>query len=277
MGKLFVVATPIGNLKDITLRALEVLKEVEVIACEDTRTTRKLLNHYGITGKKLVPYHDHNEEEASERLLKLLKECKDVALVSDAGTPCISDPGYRLVRKAWENGIQVVPIPGAFAGVVALSSSGLPPDRFLFVGFLPNKDKQRREEIQFYNGLGITYILYESPKRVLKTLKVLEETAPNSQVVVAKELTKLHEKFFRGKPAQVRKMLEEDSSQLKGEFVILVYPVVEKEVSQEEIEKTVKKLSEEGLKTSQIAKAVSKQFNIPKSQAYKTVLELLKE
>lgn len=270
-GVLYVVATPIGNLKDITLRALEVLKNVDIIACEDTRITKKLLNHYGLQGKKLIPYHEHIEEEASEKVISLLKGGEDIALVSDAGTPCISDPGYRVVKKAWENGIKVVPIPGAFAGAAALSASGLPSDKFLFIGFLPNKPKKKEKLLNEYIKTGFTFILYESPKRVLKTLQLIGTISPNSEVVVAKEITKIHERFFRGKPFQILKEIEPPD--LRGEFVIIVHPeeTQEKPVN---IENEIRELLKEGKSVKEISLQISKMLNIPKNQIYNLVLKI---
>ncbi|WP_028951136.1 16S rRNA (cytidine(1402)-2'-O)-methyltransferase [Sulfurihydrogenibium subterraneum] len=273
MGKLYVVATPIGNLKDITFRALEVLKSVDVIAAEDTRHIQKLLNHYGIYGKKLISYHDYNEEEKSEKLIEILK-IQDVALVSDAGTPCISDPGYRIVKKARENNIEVVPIPGAFAGAVALSVSGLPSDKFLFVGFLPNKETEREENLKHYIDIGFTFILYESPKRVLKTLKTLEKVDPLADVVVAKELTKIHESFFTGKPENIIKFFEENPDKLKGEFVILVHPNKEKVVDMNLILTEAKQLKNHGMKTKEISSLLSQKYKVSKKEIYKKILNL---
>ncbi len=271
MSTLFVVATPIGNLKDITLRALEILKQVEIIACEDTRTTRKLLSHYGISGKKLIPYHEHNEEETTDKLIKLLKDGKNIALVSDAGTPCISDPGYRVVKRAWEEGITVSPIPGAFAGAAALSASGLPTDRFLFVGFLPKKRKE--EELRKAVETGVTVIIYESPKRVLDTLTVIDRLYPDASVVVAKELTKIHERFFRGKPAQIIDMLSKEKV-LKGEFVILVRHESKKEADLEKVKEEGVTLLEKGYKSKEIATILHEKYGISKKEAYKIVQEL---
>ena len=276
MGTLYIVATPIGNLKDITLRALEVLKSVRYIACEDTRVTKKLLSHYGIEGKKLISYHEHNEEEASENILKILKE-EDVALVSDAGTPCISDPGYRVVKKAWENGVNVSPIPGAFAGAAALSASGLPSDKFLFLGFLPNKEKQKKELLEEYKNLEVTLIIYESPHRLLKTLQLIAEVCPESKVVVAKELTKIHEKFIRGTSKEVYKYFQDNPEIIKGEFVILCYPEKEeRKISEEEILEKAKKLKEKGMKTKEISKTLSKETGLSKNEIYNLLLKKLK-
>lgn len=273
MKKLYVIATPIGNLKDITLRALEVLNSVDVIAAEDTRHVQKLLKHYGIFGKKLVSYHNYNEEERAEKLIEILKD-KDVALVSDAGTPCISDPGYRIVKKAREKGIEVIPIPGPFAAAVALSASGLPSDKFLFVGFLPNKESEREEDLKYYIDLGFTFILYESPKRVLKTLKTLEKLNPMADVVVAKELTKIHEFFFIGKPEDIINLLEKNPDKLKGEFVILVHPNQEKIIDIDSILTEAKQLKNQGMKTKEIASLLSKKYKVSKNEIYKKILNL---
>ncbi|MBK3331903.1 16S rRNA (cytidine(1402)-2'-O)-methyltransferase [Persephonella atlantica] len=270
-GTLFVVATPIGNLKDITLRALETLESVDVIACEDTRVTKKLLNRHGITDKRLIPYHEHNEREATEKLIKILKAGKSIALVSDAGTPCISDPGFRVVKRAWEEGITVSPIPGAFAGAAALSASGLPTDRFLFVGFLPKKRKE--EELREAVETGATVIIYESPKRVLDTLTVIDRLYPDAFVVVAKELTKIHERFFRGKPAQIIDMLSKEKV-LKGEFVILVRYEGKEEIEIETVIEEGKKLLEKGYKSKEIATILHERYGISKKEAYKIVQEL---
>ena len=196
-GKLYIVATPIGNLKDITLRAIEILKEVDIIACEDTRVAKKLLNHLGIKNKNLISYYEQVEDKVSEKLIKKLKEGKNIALISDAGTPTISDPGYRLIKKAIDLGIEIISIPGAFAGIVALTVSGLPTDKFIFLGFLPQKDKQKIEILKKYGILNTTLIIYESPHRLIKTLKVLKNIFGNCEIVLAKELTKIHETILR--------------------------------------------------------------------------------
>ncbi|WP_293445230.1 16S rRNA (cytidine(1402)-2'-O)-methyltransferase [Persephonella sp.] len=275
-GVLYVVATPIGNLKDITIRALETLKSVNIIACEDTRVTKKLLNYYGIHGKKLIPYHEHIEEETSEKLISILKCEEDIALVSDAGTPCISDPGYRVVKKAWENGIRVVPVPGAFAGAAALSASGLPSDKFLFVGFLPNKPKKKEKLLEEYIKTGITFILYESPRRIKKTIQLIGEISPESDVVVAKEITKIHERFFRGKAKEILNILDEETL-LKGEFVIVVYPADIEKKEDTQIHMEIQKLIREGKKAKEIAREISTRFGIPKNKVYKIVVSHQKE
>ncbi len=218
-GKLYVVPTPIGNLKDITLRALEVLRKVNYIACEDTRRTLILLNHYEIKGKKLISYYEPKERMQIPKILKILEK-EDVALVTDAGMPAVSDPGYRLVRACIEKGIEVEILPGPSAFVTALVGSGLPTDRFLFVGFPPKK------------GLGgflkelaecedTTLIFYESPKRIVKTLQAILEVLGNRQVCVAREITKIHEEYIRGSTEEVLNILREKGN-IKGEIVLLV-------------------------------------------------------
>lgn len=228
-GKLYIVATPIGNLDDITFRAVEVLKQVDIIACEDTRRTKILLEKYGVA-KKLVSYYNYNERQKAEDLISELKSNKDVALVSDSGTPGISDPGYVLIKRAIEENITIVPIPGPTALICALVASGLPMDEFVFVGFLPHK-KGRRTKLQELAQEERTIIIYESPHRILKTLNELLEHFGDRQIAVAKELTKIHEEFFRGKISEVLKKLTPDK--IKGEFVIVISGKNKKEVENE--------------------------------------------
>lgn len=218
-GTLYIVATPIGNLEDITLRAIRILKEVDLIACEDTRHTRKLLNHFQIE-RPLTSYFEHNKFVKGDALIRDLLSGKDVALVSDAGTPGISDPGFNLVRSAVENGISVIPIPGPSAAVAALSASGLPTDRFLFMGFLSQKEGKKRRLLESLRAEEGTIILYESPFRVKKTLKLLEGIFGERRVVMAHELTKIHEGFLRGTP---RALLNREEAIIeKGEWIILI-------------------------------------------------------
>ena len=208
-GTLYIVATPIGNLEDITHRALRVLKEVGWIASEDTRQTRKLLDHFGITTPQLS-YHEHNERERATHLIEKLTAGINVALVSDAGTPLISDPGYRLVREAIEAGITVVPLPGPSAAVAALSASGLATDQFRFCGFLPAKTTQRRKVLEELKHETCTLIFYETPHRIIEALAdvaAIDATLGARQVVVAREVTKIHEEFLRGTAAEVMAVL----------------------------------------------------------------------
>jgi len=219
MGKLYVVGTPIGNLKDITFRALEVLQSVNFIACEDTRRTSILLNHYKIEGKKLLSYYEPKESVQVPKIIKLLEK-EDVALVTDAGTPSISDPGYKLIRACIEKGIPVEVIPGPSAVLTALVGSGLPTDRFTFVGFLPKKGLNNfLEELKAYKDS--TIIAFESPNRVLKSLEAIKEVyGDNTTVCVARELTKLHEEHIRGRVVEVLEELSK-RGEMKGEVVIL--------------------------------------------------------
>jgi len=245
-GVLYVVATPIGNLGDLTDRARKVLSEVDLIAAEDTRETRRLLAHLGIS-KRLVSYHDHNESAAARRLIEALSQGQDIALVSDAGTPMVSDPGYVLVASAGEAGIRVVPIPGASAAICALSAAGLPSDRFLFLGFPPRRGAERRVWIESVAGEPGTLILYESGKRAAGTLADLSSVlGKGRRVVVARELTKRFETFLRGSAGELAARLEADSEQRLGELVILVDgATAEPPGDRKEQERTLRILAEE--------------------------------
>lgn len=227
-GRLFIVATPIGNLKDITLRAIEVLESVEYIACEDTRKTGILLKELGISRKSmLISYYEQTEEARIPNILNLLQNGQDVALVSDSGTPLISDPGYRLVREARRMGLNVISIPGPSAVISSLVSTALPPDKFLFLGFLPKKEGNRTKllsEVKESNkNLEATVIIYEAPHRLVKTLKSIESVyGENLPVSVARELTKVHEEVFENDIKSMIEIYEKKSP--KGEFVILFNP-----------------------------------------------------
>jgi 16S rRNA (cytidine1402-2'-O)-methyltransferase len=217
MGALVIVATPIGNLSDISPRALEALRNADLIACEDTRQTLKLLNHYGIQ-KPLVSYHDFNEEKKAAELSGKIREGMKVALVSDAGTPGISDPGYRLVRYCREEGLPVFSIPGPNAAVTALAASGLPSDEFFFGGFLPSKKTARRQKLEELRAVHATLIFYEAPHRIEGTLTDLLEVLGDREACIARELTKIHEEFVFGRLSEIRSVVKP-----LGEFVILVH------------------------------------------------------
>ena len=222
-GHLYVVATPIGNLADLTERARAILGNVDLIACEDTRTTGGLLTRYGLR-RDLVAYHDHNETEVAERLADQLAAGKSIALVSDAGTPAISDPGFRLVRACRRRGLPVVPVPGACAVAAVLSASGLPTNGFLFAGFLIAKTAARTAFLEKYRDFEFTLALYESCHRINKFAEeIVEKLGPDRVVCIAREVTKLHETFLIGRAADVRDRLLKGS--LKGEFVVLIAPV----------------------------------------------------
>ena len=220
-GTLYLVATPIGNLEDITLRALRVLKECDVVAAEDTRHSGQLLKHFGVS-KPLLSYFQFNEAKRSEEIIERLRRGEKVALVTDAGSPGISDPGERVVKAAIALGFRVEAVPGACALVAALTASGLPTDEFHFIGFLPHKSGQRRNKLESLKSLGGTLVLYESPYRIGKLLGELNEIFPERHVVLARELTKKFEEFLRGKPAGLLALTQKRS--LKGEFVVLIAP-----------------------------------------------------
>jgi 16S rRNA (cytidine1402-2'-O)-methyltransferase len=225
-GTLYIVATPIGNLDDITLRAIETLKQVDMIACEDTRHTGILLNRYNIT-KKLTSYFEHNKVTKAGYIIRLLQQGQNIALVSDAGTPGINDPGYRLIKDAINNNIQVVPIPGANAAIAALSASGMPTDRFAFEGFLPVKTTARKNLLLKHKQDDRTMIYYESPHRLLSTLKDMQEILAGQEIVVAREITKKFEEIKRGVPEALLSYFKE--SNIKGEFVIIFNPKLKKQ------------------------------------------------
>ncbi len=221
-GQLFIVATPIGHLSDITLRAIETLKSVDLIACEDTRRTEKLTNHLGLK-KPLIRYDEHTHGAASQRLLNaIVREGKSVALVTDAGTPCISDPGARLVAAAVDKGIAVVPIPGPSSVMAALSVSGFPARDFIFLGFLSRRAGPASRALREATGLGKTVVLFESPFRVVDTLKLISEIDPSAPVAIGREITKIHEEFIRGRADHV--VTEFESRPQKGEVVIVIGP-----------------------------------------------------
>lgn len=219
---LYLVATPIGNLKDITFRALEVLRNADIIFCEDTRKTGLLLQHYQISGPQLVSYFEQNELQRIPGIINWLKQNKNVALVSNSGTPSISDPGFKLVREAVNQGLEVVAIPGPCAAITALISSGLPTDKFVFLGFLPKKEAAKKKLLTELKAspLIATYIAYESPERLLESLKIVHEIYGSVPISVHKEMTKVHEERFFGKVDEVRLKLEAKAS-LKGEYVVI--------------------------------------------------------
>lgn len=218
-GSLYVVATPIGNLEDLTFRALRILKEVAIIACEDTRQTLKLLQRYGLK-KKLLSYYQPRENQKIPQIMDLLQEGKDVALVSDSGTPGLSDPGYRLIREAIREGIRIIPIPGASALTAALSASGLPTHRFLFIGFPPPKQEAVKRLLLSLKNEEATLIFYLPTRKIESFLKQVEEVMGNRQVVIAREMTKVFEEFIRGEAKELAEKLEK--KKLKGEATLVI-------------------------------------------------------
>jgi len=273
-GKLYIVGTPIGNLEDITLRALRILKEADVIACEDTRTTRKLLSRYGID-KPLLSYHEHNETARAEEIASLLAEDKSVALVTDAGTPCISDPGYRAVRLASERGFEVLPVPGPSAAIAALSVSGLPTSGFVFLGFPPRTKKAQAELLTRVKDYPETLIFYESPNRVAKTLAVMLDTLGDRNISLGREITKLYEETIRGSISDVLNRLEEKSG-VKGEVTLVVEGAGKKSAAPdaEAVDGLLEAYMEEGLSLKDAVKRASEETGASKSSTYKRALEI---
>ncbi|HEX4595214.1 MAG TPA: 16S rRNA (cytidine(1402)-2'-O)-methyltransferase [Bryobacteraceae bacterium] len=270
-GTLYIIATPIGNLEDITIRAVRILGEVDLIACEDTRETRKLLDRYNIA-RPLVSYHEHNERTRSADLLRDLEAGKNIALVSDAGTPLIADPGYRLVEQARQIGILVSPIPGPSALLAALSASGLPTDSFIFHGFLPSKKGQRRRLLEDLRPSQTTLVFYETPHRVLGALEDIEETMGPRPVVLARELTKIHEEFLRGTAAEIREALAIRPS-VKGEITLMIGKSETVEVEDTPLAEAVEKLVESGVPRMEALKTVARQRGLSKREVYKQVNE----
>jgi 16S rRNA (cytidine1402-2'-O)-methyltransferase len=271
---LYLVGTPIGNLEDITLRALRVLKEVDVIACEDTRQTQKLLNHYAIQ-TRTTSYHEHNEMTRSAELVKQIQEGANVALVTDAGMPGISDPGYRLITLAIRHHISVVPVPGASAFLAALVASGLPADSFRFSGFLPAKGGERRAELEALKNSPRTQVFYEAPHRILETLTDLVEIQGETRdVVIARELTKLHEEFLRGRAGDVLRTLKAREA-IKGEITLLIGKHEEGHVatataSRPSVRQRVDQIMlEEKIDEKAALKRVAKERGVSKSQVYR--------
>ena len=270
-GTLYLVATPIGNLEDITYRAIKVLNEVDLICAEDTRQTLKLLNHYEIK-KPLISYHRHNEEVKVDGLIEKLKDGQNIAVVSDAGTPAISDPGEVIVREAIKENITIVPIPGACAFVNALIASGLDTKEFAFYGFLSINKKIRKEKLQEIENENRTIILYEAPHKIKATLEDLSKILSNRQVVIARELTKIHEEFIRGTIDEIIDKYQEP----KGEHIILIEgsninPVEEKmkEINEMTIEEHYKYYEAQGLSKNEIIKKIAKDRNVTKNEIYK--------
>lgn len=274
-GKLYLVATPIGNLEDITLRALRILKEVDIIAAEDTRHTLGLLNHFEIS-KPLISYYKQNESTRSVELVEKLKEGKNIALVSDAGTPGISDPGEQIVKTAIQEGIEIVPIPGACAFVNAIISSGMSTREFCFLGFLSAVKKERKEKLEEIKYETKTLIFYEAPHKLKNTLENILEILGNRNIVLAREITKIHEEFIRGKISTILENLEE----IKGEFVIIVEGNYEskkdveiKKLNQMSLEEQYEFYENQGLSKKEIIKQIAKDRNVNKNEIYQYFLE----
>lgn len=271
IGELYIVATPIGNLEDITLRAIKTLENVDVIAAEDTRHTLKLLNHLNIN-KPMISYHRHNEEIKTDELINRLLEGKNIALVSDAGTPVISDPGEEIVKKCLENNIKVIPIPGACAAITALIASGIDAKEFTFLGFLPLNKKNRKEKLEQIKIGENTIILYEAPHKLIQTLEELSTITENRRIVLAKEITKIHESFTTGTAEELKNKVQ----QPRGEYVIVIEKN-EKTAKQEQkellnqlsIREHYKYYEKNGLDKKEIIKKIAKDRNVSKNEIYK--------
>ena len=270
-GILYLVGTPIGNLEDITLRAIRTLKEVDLIACEDTRQTQKLLNHHGIP-TRTISYHEHNEMTRAAELVKELEEGVRIALVTDAGTPGISDPGFRLISLAIRHYIRVVPIPGASAFLSALIASGLPAESFRFSGFLPAKRGQRRETLESIKDSARTQIFYEAPHRIKDTLEdIVEVVGAERHVVIAREVTKIHEEFLRATAVDLQQVLNE-RGELKGEITLLIGKAQEasRPIAKAGIRERVNQvMSADQVDEKTALKKVAKELGISKSEAYR--------
>ena len=277
LGKLYLVATPIGNLEDITFRAIKVLKDVDLIAAEDTRHTLKLLNHYEIN-KPLFSYHRHNEDAKSDVLISKLLDGQNVAIVTDAGTPGISDPGEEIVKEAIENNIEVVPIPGACALINALIASGLNTKEFAFYGFLPLNKKNRNSVFDRIKKEDKTVILYEAPHKLIKTLEDILEIVGDVSCVLAKELTKIHEEFIRNNISDIIKELNGKDS-IKGEYIILLDLTnntnndVEDDVIEKSIEEQYEFYKNQGMLKKDIIKQIAKNKNVHKNEIYKLFID----
>jgi 16S rRNA (cytidine1402-2'-O)-methyltransferase len=271
-GQLFIVPTPIGNLEDITLRALRVLKEVDLIAAEDTRHTQHLLNHYGIS-TTLTSYHEHNEREKAQTLVDRIKNGANIALVSDAGTPVIADPGFRLVAAAIAAGVQIVPLPGAAALATVLSASGLPTDRFLFEGFLPAKKAERKAKLQALREQTATLIFYEAPHRLLDTLNDIRQLLGDRRLVIAREVSKVHEEFLRGAVSGIIDQLAD--REVKGEITLVVHGATgDARVSDEQLSTEIRRLTDEQLGVKEIAELLGERYGLAKREVYRLALEI---
>jgi 16S rRNA (cytidine1402-2'-O)-methyltransferase len=268
-GLLYVVSTPIGNLEDITYRAVRVLKEADWIACEDTRTTRRLLDHYGIQTRS-ISYHEHNEANRTEDLVARLQHGETGALVSDAGTPLLSDPGYRIVRAAVQAGIQVEALPGPSALLAGLVISGLPTDQFHFGGFLPPKQGQRIRMLESLRDEPATLIFYEAPHRIIESLEDIATTLGEREVVVARELTKFHEEVLRGTPTEIRAALESRDA-IRGEFVVLIAKASAPLHDDRPPEEAVEALVRAGVNRMDAMKTIARQRGLSKRDVYKLV------
>lgn len=267
-GTLFLVATPIGNLADITHRAIDVLTRVTLIACEDTRHTRKLLQHYGIA-TKTISYHEHNEQQRARELIEILKRGDDVAVVSDAGTPAINDPGFRLVRAAIENDVPVVPVPGPSALIAGLIAAGLPTDEFFFGGFLPSRANARRTRLAELRSVPGTLVFYEAPHRLAEALKDAYEILGDREAVVARELTKLHEEIRRARLSELAQHYSNEEP--RGEIVLIIdrTTIDGPKVNNESVTSLIDQFERDGLDHRAALKKAARELGLSRAEAYR--------
>lgn len=277
VGTLYLIPTPIGNLEDMTFRAVRILKEVDIIAAEDTRNTQKLLNHFAID-TKLVSYHEHNKMESGKKLMKQLLDGKSIGLVSDAGMPAISDPGYDLVKDCLHHKINVVPLPGANAAITTLVASGLETEHFCFYGFLPRHKKERKEQLEQLKNIPFTLIFYEAPHRICETIQAIYDVFGERKMVICRELTKRYEEFIRGNISELINWCKDGT--IKGEFCLIVEGCPEG-TNNDELWWTHLSLSEhvtyyvkEGMNAKEAIKFVAKERNVPKREVYRAYHEI---
>lgn len=270
-GTLYVVATPIGNLEDMTYRAVRVLAEVDLVAAEDTRHSRKLCEHFGID-TPLISYHDHNERQRQDALLSQLHDGKNIALISDAGTPCIADPGYRLIASCHSTGVKVVPLPGASAMLAALSAAGVATDRFAFEGFLPQRTKARVDILRRLASEQRTLVFYEAPHRLVDSLKdMVKVFGSERKIVIARELTKLHEEFFSATVAEA--VVHYGDSPARGEIVLILPPG--DDVPKVDMHDALRSLlNEEGMSRREAVKLIAREYGVPGNVVYSESLRL---
>ena len=273
-GVLYIVATPIGNMADITFRAIQTLKDVALIAAEDTRHTKRLLDHYAIRNR-MVSFHEHNETRRTGMLVKRMKDGESIAIVSDAGTPTLSDPGYRLIREAIASGIRVVPIPGASAVLTSLCASGLPTDAYVFIGFVPRKEGKRRKTLKSLITETKTLVFYESPKRIKVLINDLMDTLGDRRGVLSREMTKRHEEFLRGNLSEILHVLAE-RPEVKGECTLVVEGGTEKEIPSADAirEEIFEGLHRDGIRLSSLVKRMADRYGLPKKQIYNEALKI---
>jgi 16S rRNA (cytidine1402-2'-O)-methyltransferase len=269
---LYVVATPIGNLGDITIRALATLAAADTVLCEDTRTSGKLMERFAIKAK-LLPYHEHNAQKVRPAILERLKQGATIALISDAGMPLVSDPGYRLVKEAAEQGIPVTVCPGPSAVLTGLALSGLPTDRFTFAGFMPQKQGERRKLFAEFEKIRSTLVVFESPHRIIDTLRDLETALPNRAIAVTRELTKLHEEVLRGTASEIAETLSARPS-VKGEITLIIGPPGEEEAVSDDVLDHAIAQAVDTMPASKAASEIAKRFNLNRSDIYQRILAM---